>query len=220
MASGEGNVILTVVVAGVVAAAAIFGVRAAYNFSHERIAMNQRARLVARLNSVLDPALLDHDLTTTHLSFSDPELLGSPSPIDVFVLSDQGQPVATVFAAVAPHGYNAPIDLLVGVGADSSVTGVRAVRYRETPGLGDMINREKSNWIEQFRGKNLGVPPREAWQVKQDEGQFDSITGATVTSRAVIAAVKNALLYFEQHRDDIYHAAAEAAANEHEPDLQ
>jgi len=219
MAGGEGNAILTVVVAGVLAVAAVVGVRAAYDFSHDRIAMNQRARLVARLHSVLDPPLLEHDLTTTRLSFSDPELLGSTAPIDVFVISDGGQPVATVFASVAPHGYNAPIDLLVGVGADSSITGVRAVRYRETPGLGDMINREKSNWIEQFRGKTLLVPPRDKWLVKQDEGQFDSITGATVTSRAVVAAVKNALLYFEQHRDDIYHAAAEAAVSEHEPDL-
>jgi electron transport complex protein RnfG len=219
MAEGEGNVILTVVVAAVLAAAAIFGVRAAYDFSHERIAMNQRARLVARLNSVLDPALLDHDLTTTRLSFSDPELLGSATPIDVFVISDQGRPIATVFASVAPHGYNAPFDLLVGVGADSNVTGVRAVRYRETPGLGDLINRDKSSWIEQFRDKTLLAPPRDKWLVKQDEGQFDSITGATVTSRAVVAAVKNALLYFEQHRDDIYRAAAEAAVSEHEPDL-
>jgi electron transport complex protein RnfG len=182
--------------------------------------MNQRARLVARLNSVLDPALLEHDLTTTRLSFSDPELLGSATPIDVFVISDQGQPVATVIASVAPHGYNAPIDLLVGVSADSTITGVRAVRYRETPRLGDMIDRAKSDWIEQFRGKSLLTPPREKWLVKQDEGQFDSITGATVTSRAVVAAVKNALLYFEQHRDEIYRAAAEPAASEHEPDPQ
>ena len=219
MAKGEGNVVLTVVVAAVLAAAALLGVRAAYDFSHERISMNQRARLVARLNSVLDPSLLDHDLATTRLTFSDAELLGSATPIDVFVISDQGQPVATVFASVAPHGYNAPIDLLIGVDADSKVTAVRAVRYRETPGLGDMINHEKSKWIEQFRGKSLLVPPRETWLVKQDEGQFDSITGATVTSRAVVAAVKNALLYFEQHRDDIYRAATEAAAGEHEPDL-
>ncbi|MEO8464284.1 MAG: RnfABCDGE type electron transport complex subunit G [Gammaproteobacteria bacterium] len=219
MAKGESNVVLTAVVAGVLAVAAFFGVRAAYDFSHERIAMNQRARLVARLNSVLDPALLGHDLTTTRLSFSDVELLGSSTPIDVFVLSDHGQPVATVLTSVAPHGYNAPIDLIVGVGADSSVTGVRAVRYRETPGLGDMINRDKSSWIEQFRGKSLLSPARETWLVKQDKGQFDSITGATVTSRAVVAAVKNALLYFEQHRDAIYNAARETAVTEHEPDL-
>src|SRR5512143_4103892 len=116
MARGEGNVILTAVIAGVLAVAAVFVARAAYDFSHERIAMNQRARLVARLNSVLDPAVLDRDLTTMHLTYADPELLGSPTPVDVFVVSDQGRPVATVFASVAPHGYNAPIDLLVGVG--------------------------------------------------------------------------------------------------------
>ena len=220
MARGEGNAILTVVVAGVLAAAAVLVVRAAYDFSHERIAMNQRARLVARLNSVLDPALLERDLTTTRLSFVDPALLGSATPVDAFVISAEGQPVATLFASVAPHGYNAPIDLLVGVGADASVTGVRAVRYRETPGLGDSIDRAKSNWIEQFRGKSLLAPPRETWMVKQDEGQFDSITGATVTSRAVVAAVRNTLLYFEQHRDEIYRAAAEAAVTEHEPDVQ
>src|SRR5512143_2402109 len=124
MARGEGNVILTAVIAGVLAVAAVFVARAAYDFSHDRIAMNQRARLVARLNSVLDPAVLARDLTTTHLSFTDAELLGSASPVDVFVVSDHGQPVATVIASVAPHGYNAPIDLLVGIGADARVTGV------------------------------------------------------------------------------------------------
>src|SRR5678810_977162 len=107
MAKGEGNPILTIIVACVLATAAVLGTRAVYDFSHARIAVNQRARLVARLNSVLDPALHDRDLTTTRLSFADPELLGSPAPIDVFVLSDQGQPVATVFASIAPHGYNA-----------------------------------------------------------------------------------------------------------------
>jgi electron transport complex protein RnfG len=219
MARGEGNFILTAVVAAVLAIAAVLIARAAYEFSHERIAMNQRTRLVARLNSVLDPALLEHDLTTTRLSFVDPELLGSAAPIDVFVIADQGRPVATVFASIAPHGYNAPIGLLVGVGADSSVTGVRAVRYRETPGLGDMIDRAKSAWIEQFRGKSLLAPPSEQWLVKQDKGAFDSITGATVTSRAVVAAVKNALLYFERHRDEIYRAATEAAATEHDSNL-
>jgi electron transport complex protein RnfG len=48
--------------------------------------------------------------------------------------------------------------------------------------------------------------------VDQDDGAFDTITGATVTSRAVVTAVKGTLLYFEQHSDEIYSAAAAAAS--------
>ncbi|HVY66348.1 MAG TPA: RnfABCDGE type electron transport complex subunit G [Gammaproteobacteria bacterium] len=218
MARSDGNAILTVIVAGVLLAAAVWISRSAYDATRDRIAMNERARLVARLNSVLDPALLGRDLTTTRLAYTDAELLGSANPVDVFVITDRGRPVATVIASIAPHGYNAPIDLLVGIGADGRISGVRAVRHRETPGLGDMIDRARSAWIDQFRGKALLDPPGGAWHVKQDEGQFDSITGATVTSRAVVAAVRNALLYFDQHRDDLYRAAAEAAATEHDPE--
>jgi H+/Na+-translocating ferredoxin:NAD+ oxidoreductase subunit G len=219
MARHDTNALLTGLVVGAFAVGAVLFTRAAYDFSHERIAMNQRARLVARLNSVLDPALRERDLTTTRLSLADLALLGTSKPVDVFVLSEHGQPVATVFASVAPHGYNAPIDLLIGVDPNGTITGVRAVTYRETPGLGDAIDRAKSRWIEQFDGKSLTMPPREAWAVKKDEGQFDSITGATVTSRAVVAAVKNALLYFDQHRAEIYDAAAEPAPDENASDL-
>ncbi len=218
MVRRDGTVLSTALVVGLLAVGAVLLTRAAYDWSHERIAVNQRARLVARLNSVLDPALRERDLTTTRLSVTDAELLGSQTPVDVFVISDRQRPVATVFASVAPHGYNAPIDLLVGVDTKGTVTGVRAVRYRETPGLGDAIDSAKSRWIEQFDGTSLAMPPRETWAVKKDDGQFDSITGATVTSRAVVAAVKGVLLYFEQHRDEIYRAA-EVAADENDSDL-
>ena len=125
-----------------------------------------------------------------------------------------------LFASVAPHGYNAAIGLLIGVSPAGAVTGVRAVRHRETTGLGDAIDAAKSDWIEQFTGKTLAAPAAALWAVEQDDGEFDSITGATVTSRAVVTAVKNTLLYFEQHRDELYAAAAAAAADadDDEPD--
>ena len=87
---------------------------------------------------------------------------------------------------------------------EGEITGVRAVSHRETPGLGDEIDIAKSNWIKQFDGKSLGNPPLAGWAVKQDEGQFDAITGATVTPRAVIKAVKNTLLYFAAHKDELF----------------
>ena len=212
MASAEGHWALTTVAAAALAVAAFFAVHAAYDWSDERIAANERARVVARLNSVLEPALRGRDLTTTLLAMKDPELLGSDGPIDVFVLTDRGAPMATVFATVAPHGYNAAIDLLIGVAPIGTVTGVRVVRHRETKGLGDAIDTAKSDWMLQFDSKALTAPPLELWAVDQDKGSFDVISGATVTSRAVVAAVKNTLLYFEQHRDELYARAAETAA--------
>jgi electron transport complex protein RnfG len=212
MASAEGNTLLTALAAAALAAAALYAAHAAYDWSDERIAANERARVVARLNSVLEPALRGRDLTTTLLAVTDPQLLGSDTPVDAFVLTDRGAPMATVFATVAPHGYNAAIDLLIGVAPIGTVTGVRVVRHRETQGLGDAIDTAKSDWMLQFDGKALTAPPLPAWAIDQDEGEFDAISGATVTSRAVVAAVKNTLLYFEQHRDELYARAAEVAA--------
>jgi len=212
MASAEGHWALTTVAAAALAAAAFYAVHAAYDWSDERIAANERARVVARLNSVLEPALRGRDLTTTLLAITDPELLGSEEPVDVFVLTDRGAPMATVFATVAPHGYNAAIDLLIGVAPIGTITGVRVVRHRETQGLGDAIDTAKSDWMLQFDSKALSAPPLELWAVDQDKGSFDAISGATVTSRAVVAAVKNTLLYFERHRDELYARAAETAA--------
>ena len=214
MASAEGNSLLTGIAFVVLAAAALYAVDAAYDWSDERIAANERARVVARLNSVLEPALRGRDLTTTLLAVTDAELLGTAEPVDVFVLTDRGAPMATVFATVAPHGYNAAIDLLIGVAPIGTVTGVRVVRHRETQGLGDAIDTAKSDWMLQFDTKALSAPPPELWAIEQDEGGFDAISGATVTSRAVVAAVKNTLLYFEQRRDELYTRAAETAAAE------
>jgi electron transport complex protein RnfG len=212
MAEAEGSVVRTLVVTLVIVVAAAALVAGSYELSKERIAANERAQLVASLNSVLDPALGDTDLNPVLISARD-ELLGSAEPIDVFIIMREGRPAATVFATIAPDGYNAEIQLLVGISPDERVTGVRAVRHRETPGLGDGIETAKSDWIKQFDGKSLADPVPSLWLVDKDEGAFDSLTGATVTPRAIVKAVKNTLLYFGAHKDELFAAAARAAAD-------
>jgi electron transport complex protein RnfG len=208
MAEAEGGPIRTLLLVGVVAAAAAFMVSASHEFSKDRIAANERARLIASLNSVLDPSIRNHDLRTVRLSGTDEELLGDDKPIDIYVAIDAGEPVAAIFAASSTDGYNAAIRLLIGVSAAGAITGVRAVSHRETPGLGDAIDVGKSKWILRFDGSTLEMPPLAMWAVDKDDGHFDSITGATVTSRAVVKGVKNTLLYFERHRDELFAAAA------------
>ena len=214
MASAEGGPVRTLLLVGVVAAAAAFMVNASHDFSKERIAANRRARLIASLNGVLDPALRDRDLATVRIEVTDKELLGGNDRVDVYVAEDGGEPVAAVFATTETEGYNSTIHLLIGVSRDGVLTGVRAVSHRETPGLGDAIDIQKSKWITKFDGKSLSSPARERWAVDKDDGDFDSITGATVTSRAVVKGVKNTLLYFERHRDELFTAAAAARSHD------
>src|SRR5690606_19926340 len=104
------------------------------------------------------------------------------------------------------------IRLLVGISADGILTGVRVLSHRETPGLGDPIELRKSPWILQFDGKRLDDPPEALWAVEKDGGIFDGLTGATVTPRAVVRAVRNTLLYFERHRDELFAQAARIEA--------
>jgi electron transport complex protein RnfG len=208
MAARDGSWLGTVLVAALAVVAAVAAMDAAYQWSRGRVAAHERAAIVARLDSVLDPALRSRDVTTARLTLEGDPLLGSAAPLDAFVMEDDRAPVATVLTVVAPLGYNGPIQLLVGISPQGVVTGIRAVRHRETAGLGDAIDASKSDWTLQFDARALVAPERERWAVRQDEGDFDAIAGATVTSRAVVSAVKNALLYFEQHRDALYAAAA------------
>ena len=106
-----------------------------------------------------------------------------------------------IFPVTAPDGYTTAIQLLVGIKQDGSIAGVRVVDHKETPGLGDKVELKKSDWILSFNGKSLTNPDIEKWKVKKDGGEFDSFTGATITPRAVINAVKQALVMYQKDKD-------------------
>ena len=111
---------------------------------------------------------------------------------------------AAVLTAVAPEGYGGGIRLLVAINYDGTLAGVRVLSHHETPGLGDKIEAERSDWILQFEGLSLENPAPRNWRVKKDGGRFDQFTGATITPRAVVAAVYDALVYFEAHREALF----------------
>ncbi len=172
--------------------------------SRERIAANQRARLLATLNEIIDPALYDNDLTENRRFVNAPDLLGTSDPVEVFIATANGEAVAALFATIAPRGYNGPINLLVGVTVDGTVTGVRVTGHRETPGLGDAIELSKGNWIEGFAATSLNSPALADWRVSKDGGYFDSITGATVTPRVIVEAVRNTLIYVRDYGEELF----------------
>jgi electron transport complex protein RnfG len=135
-------------------------------------------------------------------------MLGAPLT-EVYRVRDGEQPVALVLRAVVPDGYAGPIKLLVSVLADGRLGGVRVIEHHETPGLGDKIDEKKNDWIiEQFNGKSLSDPLPENWLVKRDGGDFDQFTGATITPRSVVKAVKNTLLYVQAQGQTLYQTPA------------
>jgi len=173
-----------------------------YITSHT-IEQNEHDELLRSLKFIMPAALYDNDLVGDTLQVTDSRL-GGAQPVLIYRARKNAQPVAAVIAASAPDGYNGAIKLLVAIMADGRLAGVRVVSHKETPGLGDGIEAQRSNWILAFAGKSLEQPELKQWAVKRDGGVFDQFTGATITPRAVVNAVKNSLLYFQQHRDTIF----------------
>jgi electron transport complex protein RnfG len=169
-----------------------------------RIADNIAAERLKKLNAVLTPDSYDNEPHLDIVTALDPELLGSDEPLPVYRARRGEQPVAAVLTAVAPNGFSGYIHLLVAVDVEGIMTGVRVIEHRETPGLGDKIEAGKSDWIRGFRGLQTVDPLTDEWMLDRDGGTFDQITGATVTSRAVLHAVRNAVLYFDAHRQELF----------------
>jgi electron transport complex protein RnfG len=172
--------------------------------AREPIVENERRVLLRNLNALLSADKLDNDLVTDTLLIPPSNLLGTEQQSLVYRARYQGEPVAAIFNSIAPNGYSGKIHLLVGVYYDGRIAGVRAVKHSETPGLGDGIEIQKSPWILDFDGKSLDNPSSALWFVKRDKGVFDQFTGATITPRAVVQAVKNTLRYYEQNSDIIF----------------
>lgn len=190
-----------------VATITVGAVAVVHDLARPRIEANERAQRVARLAEVLGQTQYDNDLLEDVITVRDPELLGTADAHPVHRARLGGQPVAALIETVAPDGYSGSIRLLVAVDTNGRLLGVRVLSHKETPGLGDGIDRRKSDWIDAFAGRSLSDPAPEGWRVRKDGGEFDQFTGATVTPRAVVRAVHNALVYFDAHRDEVFAVA-------------
>lgn len=170
----------------------------------DAIVENERQVLLRNLYALLPPERLDNDIASDTLELPAAPLLGTESTAIAYRARMLGEPVAVIFNSIAPDGYNGKIHLLVGVNVDGNLAGVRVIKHAETPGLGDGIEIRKSPWIKGFDDKSLDNPDASGWRVKRDGGEFDQLTGATITPRAIVSAVRNTLLYYRQNADMIF----------------
>ncbi len=172
--------------------------------TREQIAGNEREALLDALNELVPREDYDNQILQDTLTLPPTQAIGTTAPTTVYRARKNGEPVALVMSAVAPDGYSGQIFLLMGINADGTLAGVRVVNHKETPGLGDKIEAKRNDWILQFAGLSLDNPEKNNWKVKKDGGQFDQFTGATITPRAVVGAIRNGLEYFEANRDKLF----------------
>lgn len=161
------------------------------NFAAGDIADRRMEDRLASLAQVLPADRYDNNPLQSTLTLADAE----GKPVVVYRALQQGQLVGVAYE-IRGSGYAGEIRLMMGVDVQGRIFGVRVLSHKETPGLGDKMEIKKSAWIDRFSGLSLAAPLPERWKVRKDGGDFDQFTGATITPRAVVGAVKRGLEFF------------------------
>ena len=156
------------------------------------------------LNQVVPSNLYDNNLVKDTISAEPNPLIGNKKNIDIYRAKKNNQVIAVIIETIAPDGYSGEIKTLVGVDQKDKILGVRVITHKETPGLGDYIEVDKSHWIKNFNLKSLDEMGEKEWAVKKDGGDFDYVTGATITSRAVVKSTYRSLLYVKENKKRLF----------------
>ncbi|MEZ9279099.1 electron transport complex subunit RsxG [Vibrio cyclitrophicus] len=164
----------------------------------DQIKQQEQAQLLSVLNQVIPHDLHDNELFSA-CTLVQAEELGTQQAMPAYIAKLNGEPSAIAIEAIAPDGYNGAIKVIVGMKIDGTILGTRVLSHQETPGLGDKIDLRVTDWILSFSGKQVTDSNLERWKVRKDGGDFDQFTGATITPRAVVKSVKQAVQYVNQN---------------------
>ncbi|MBC8387261.1 MAG: RnfABCDGE type electron transport complex subunit G [Actinobacteria bacterium] len=105
---------------------------------------------------------------------------------EVYIIYQDNEKAGYAFIA-SGSGYGGNIDILVGLDNSFGIKGVSILSQTETPGLGSRIT--ESLFTDQFKGLSLSDIT-----LKSEGGKIDAITGATISSRAVVNAIKEKMV--------------------------
>jgi len=187
-----------------------------YSQTRQTIARSEQTEKLKLIGQIMPSNLYDNDILKDTLSIAPDALLGTAVATDAYRARLHDQPTGLIVEAIAPDGYSGKINLIIAIHYDGTIGGVRVVEHKETPGLGDYIEAAKSDWIKGFDGKALDSSATQTWQVKKDGGQFDYMAGATITPRAMVKAVRKALEFFSEHRQELFVPSGAAAKSSQE----
>jgi len=174
------------------------------------IALRLAEDLNAILSQVVPAELHDNELVKDTLSI--PNQAGDI--ITVYRARLDDKIIGFAYPVTAPNGYAGPVKLVMGITAQGEIMGVRVLSHAETPGLGDQIELAKSDWVLSFNGLSFDNLAPQMWKVQKDGGHFDQFSGATITPRIVVQAVKGGVEFFHANANALFKAPAPKPAQE------
>jgi len=180
------NMVLTLFLVTGIAALALGGV---YSLTKEPIAIARQKKLEAAIKAVLP----DFD-TIVKEKVPDPD----GDSLILYNAEKEGSPTGVAVKTYSNKGFGGTIDIMVGFAEDGTITNTTVLSQKETPGLGDKMKKSKSNFSEQFIGKD---PANFKLKVKKDGGDVDAITAATISSRAFCDALQRAYDTYKENQD-------------------
>jgi electron transport complex protein RnfG len=170
--------------------------------TRETIQKSKREFKEFRLTHWVSTDTYDNDILNDCLSR--PLNIKKTQLINIYRMRKNNEPVALVFQVKALNGYSGVISLMLTFRVDGLLLGMNVIHHSETPGLGDKIESTKSNWSQQFSHIKLAERKKKDWNIKRYHGVFDGITGATITSQAVIKTIKNTQDYFMKKHERLF----------------
>lgn len=162
-----------------------------YNITKPIIDLKRHQKKVEALALVLPPFDNQPDKEIIKLPTEKGEI------VEFYVGKKNGQPTGIAFRKKAV-GYGGNIVLMIGVTPEGKIYGLQVMEQNETPGLGAKISQP--NFLKQFKNKDLTSA---RWEVKKMGGDFDQITAATVSSRAITKGIKEGLSFFQNNKEKI-----------------
>jgi electron transport complex protein RnfG len=168
-----------------------------YDLTKGPIAHQKRLEVLRAIKTVLPPYDNEPDRDFAKLPMG-VEKKGEEINRSFYRGKKDGRLIGIAFKVTSSEGYGGTIEAMVGILPDGTIHGVEVLSHLETPGLGAKIGGAK--FKDRFKDRNLS---NTKWAVKKDAGDIDSITGATISSRAVIKAVKEGLTFYEDHKASI-----------------
>lgn len=181
----------------------VFFIVLIHQLTKEKITENRQRAALTIINDVM-PANYDNDIFNDNIKIDVPTYINNTNSITAYRARLNNQPVAVSLMPVMTKGYNGSISLIIGIAYDGTLNGVRIISHHETEGFGDKAHQDKSDWLLQFNNHNIETSAKDKWAIKKDDGEFDQLSGATITSRSIINIIYKTLEYYTENRDKFY----------------